>query len=162
MKAQDWIGYIVALVIFLGFFRSCSGDAVTERYLTDCYSVIADASIRADKAWTTSGKLSIMEEAFTKAASIEPPLRADRGTVVRMQQVLKEGREYFATADGEWTWARDFAVGFIGAAVDASGGGGAALATLLTVKGAEIASDDTERREFIEACKELERYLNDK
>ena len=166
MKSQHWIGIIV-IILFVWVFRSCSSDATiqsdlaTQRYVDICFAVIEEGSAEADTAWTKSGKLSIMEEAFARAADIEPDPEVKKGAVVRMRQMLREGSEYFAAADDEWIWARDFTLGFLGGMLDASGGMGAATGTLFAAKGAEIASDDAERREFIEAVEELERYLSD-
>lgn len=160
MKAHHWIIGVVVVFVLKSFFAS--GDRATETYIKQCFAVIESGSQKANSAWTTHGKMVEMRDAFKNALAIEPPDGADQGAVVRMKQFLKEGIECFESSDSEVTLLRDFTVGFLGGLADASGGGGLVTTTLFTVKGAEMANDESERREFIAAAQELERYLADK
>lgn len=160
MKTHHWIIGFVAIFALKSFFAT--GDQATETYLKQCFDVIDAGSKKANDAWTTHGKMTEMRDAFVNASDIKPPDGADQGAVVRMKQVLKEGIECFDSADSEVTWIRDFTLGFLGGLADASGGSGLATTTLFTAKGAEMANDESERREFVAAVQELERYLSDK
>ena len=163
MRRLRWIGALVAIVTLAALLWGSmyGAGAATERYVKEVEGVIHAAEEQAEEAWTTSGKLSIMGDAFVEASHLAPPSGADLGTVVRIKQVLKEGREYFASADGEGTMIKDFVLGFIAGTIDFSGGMGLATGTLLTAKSLEISSDEAERREFIEALQELDRYRSD-
>ena len=134
----------------------------TEVYFAQCSAIIDEANKRAESTSWQSSKIDIMKKAFAQAEQVEPPREADSGAVVRMKTVLKEGRECYEAANGEWSIVRNVGLGLVTGVLDGLGGSGIATGTLLTGIGAEIALDDAEARELAEAAKELERYLADK
>jgi hypothetical protein len=164
---------LLAVIAILAVTASCDrpvGDdsartrqiLITRKYLTDQFKLIEDGTKKADSAWTRSGKLGEMKKLFWTAQEVKPPPETDNGAVVRFQQYLKEGIEFFDTADGEWTILRDFVGGGVAGFLDASGGMGVALTALFAAKGTEMANDESEKREFMQSEAELHRYIIDK